>query len=212
MTAEEIAEPVLAKDSEPKGPESVPMPRPSSDTSERSTGGPGGSVSGAPGEPHTRAPDVRSIDSARSRRRFTPWIAAAAAAVVVVVGAVVVLSGDSDDGRSAEIAAVIEADDAQPHSVAGEIGELEFVYSPSQQAFVLVGDGLQLPPEDATYQVWLVKEEGQSSLGTFEPDDDGDMEMRADGIDPSGATIGITLEPEGGSEVPTEPMVAQSVA
>lgn len=155
---------------------------------------------------------VRPISSARSRR-LPVWLAAAAAAVIVVVGAVVVLSldGDEDDGRSAEIAAVLEAEDAQPHSVAGEIGELEFVYSPSQQAFVLVADSLELPPDDATYQVWLVKEEGQTSLGTFEPDDDGDMEMRADGIDPSGATIGITLEPEGGSEQPTEPMVAESV-
>lgn len=164
------------------------------------------------GSAHDRAAEVRSIGSGRSRRRFTPWIAAAAAAIVVVVGAVVVLSNDSDnDGRSAEIAAVLEADDAQSQSVVGEIGELEFVYSPSQNAFVLVADSLQLPPDDATYQAWLVKDGGPSSLGTFEPDDDGRIEMRSEGIDPTGATIGITLEPAGGSERPTVPLVAESV-
>lgn len=209
MTAEEIAAAVLAKDREPKGPESVPMPR---SAPEEPSAGPSGSVRGSTGAPHERTAEVRSIDSARSRRRFTPWVAAAAAAVVIAVGAVVVLSNDGDGGgRSAEIAAVLDADDAQPHSVAGEIGELEFVYSPSQGAFVLVADGLELPPDDATYQVWLVRDGAQSSLGTFEPDDDGHMEMRADGIDPSGATIGITREPVGGSDVPTEPMVAESV-
>lgn len=182
--------------------------------------GPTSSVGGATSDkagatvdsPGGQAPEVRSIGSARSLRRTAPWIAAAAAAIVIVVGAVVVLSDGGDaDGHSAEIAAVMEADDAAAHSVAGDIGELEFVYSPSQEAFVLVADSLELPPENSTYQVWLVADGGQTSLGTFEPDDDGDMEMRADGIDPSGATIGITLEPKGGSEIPTEPMVAQSV-
>ncbi len=186
-------------------PQDPPMP---------TTGAVGTDVAGSP--PASRPPDdlpsARPIGSAPSRRRFTPWLAVAAAVVVVVGAVVVATTGDGgDDGRSAEIAAVLEADDAQPHSVAGEIGELEFVYSPSQEAFVLVADSLELPPDDATYQVWLVREDGQSSLGTFEPDEDGDMEMRAEGIDPTGATIGITLEPEGGSEQPSEPMVAESV-
>ena len=67
--------------------------------------------------------DVLPIGSAHSRRRFPPWVAAAAAVLVIALGAAVVISRDSDSGGlDAEIAAVIEADDAQPHSVAGEIG------------------------------------------------------------------------------------------
>jgi anti-sigma-K factor RskA len=70
---------------------------------------------------------------------------------------------------------------------------------------------LEPAPADATYQVWLVNDGGFTSLGTFEPEPDGSMEMRGDGIDPTGSTIGITVEPVGGSDQPTSPPVAESI-
>ena len=77
---------------------------------------------------------------------------------------------------------------------------------------MLVGDSLAAAPPESTYQVWLVSDGDFTSLGTFEPDADGSMEMRADGIDPTGSTIGITVEPVGGSEQPTLPPVARRSA
>ena len=46
-----------------------------------------------------------------------------------------------------------------------------------------------------------------TSVGTFDPDSDGDVAMRTDGVDPTGSTIGITVEPAGGSDEPTLPLV-----
>ncbi|MET0908926.1 MAG: anti-sigma factor, partial [Ilumatobacteraceae bacterium] len=124
-------------------------------------------------------------------------------------GGVMVASNDA--AQDDPIAAVVDADDAVVHSVSGPIGELEFVYSAEEDAFVLVGDSLEAAPPESTYQVWLVSDGTFTSLGTFEPDpDDGSMEMRADGIDPTGSTIGITVEPAGGSDQPTLPPVAAS--
>jgi anti-sigma-K factor RskA len=157
-----------------------------------------------PLEPTPLAPDRR-----RAGRRWVPLLAAAAALLVVVGGVIVATSQDPADDP---IAAVVEADDAVSHSVSGPIGELQFVYSPGEDAFVLVGDSLEPPADETTYQVWLVTDGEATSLGTFEPDSEGSMEMRADGLDPTGSTIGITVEPAGGSEEPTLPMVAQSSA
>jgi len=36
------------------------------------------------------------------------------------------------------------------------------------------------------------------------------MQMRADDIDPTDFTVAITLEPAGGSQLPTTPPIAQS--
>ena len=55
-------------------------------------------------------------------------------------------------------------------SVTGSIGELEFVYSADEDAFVLVGDSVGRCLPESTYQVWLVSNGDFTSLGTFEPD------------------------------------------
>jgi anti-sigma-K factor RskA len=153
---------------------------------------------------------VRAIGSARSRRGIGPWLAAAAAAIVVLVGAVVLLSDGDDAGVADEIAAVVEADDAVARSLSGEIGEIEVVYSAETDALVLTGDGIEPLPEGATYQAWLVADGAPASVGTFAPDPDGAIALRADGVDPTGAVVAVTVEPAGGSEQPTMPIVAQT--
>jgi anti-sigma-K factor RskA len=167
-----------------------------------------------PVEPAPRRADDRDRSvvehiepTGRRTRRWAPLLAAAAV-LAVVFGGVMIASDDS--AQDDPIAAVVEADDAVAHSVTGPIGELEFVYSAEEDAFVLVGDSLDAVPAASTYQVWLVNDGNFTSLGTFEPDPDGSMEMRADGIDPTGSTVGITVEPVGGSDEPTLPPVAAS--
>lgn len=146
--------------------------------------------------------------SAGRRRRFAPLLAAAAVLALVVGGALIATNSTSSNDDP--IAAVVEADDAQAHSVEGPIGALNFVYSPGEGAFVLVGESLAAPPTDSTYQVWLVNGGEPTSIGTFEPDDAGSVQIRADGVDPTGSTIAITVEPAGGSPQPTTSPVAQS--
>ncbi|MET0911585.1 MAG: anti-sigma factor, partial [Ilumatobacteraceae bacterium] len=118
---------------------------------------------------------------AARRRRFAPVLAAAAVLALVVGGALIATNSTSSDDDP--IAAVVEADDAESHSLSGTIGELQLVYSPAEEAFVLVGDSLEAPPADSTYQIWLVTDGEPTSFGTFEPDDAGAMEIRADGVD-----------------------------
>ena len=166
-----------------------------------------GAISGV--EQESSAPSiVTPLPGARqARRRFAPLIAAAAV-LVLVAGGVIVATGGGDDEDP--IAEVIEADDADSLAVTGPIGDLELVYSAREDAFVLIGESLTPAPTDSTYQVWLVDDAGATPVGTFDPDSDGDVAMRTDGFDPTGSTIGITVEPVGGSEVPTLPLVAQS--
>lgn len=154
--------------------------------------------------------NVRAIGSARSWRGIGPWLAAAAAAIVVLVGAVVLLSDGDDAGVADEIAAVVEADDAVARSLSGEIGEIEVVYSAETDALVLTGDGIEPLPAGSTYQAWLVADGAPASVGTFAPDPDGVIALRADGVDPTGAVVAVTVEPAGGSEQPTMPIVAQT--
>lgn len=163
-------------------------------------------AAGDPAGSHDGRSRVRHIESSR-RRRFAPLLAAAAVLALVAGGVII---STSDDAGVDPIAAVIDAPDAQSQTVSGPLGDLEFVYSADEGAAVLLGDSIEPVPDDSTYQVWLVSDGSATSIGTFEPDSDGAAELRADGADPTGSIVGITIEPAGGSDQPTLPLVAQS--
>jgi anti-sigma-K factor RskA len=168
-----------------------------------------GAIAGVDQEPAAQSvvtSVVRSLPGPR-RRRFAPLFAAAAVLALLAGGVIIATGGGDDDDP---IAAVIDADDADSLAVTGPIGDLELVYSAREDAFVIIGESLTPPPTDSTYQVWLVDDGGATPVGTFEPDSDGDVAMRTDGFDPTGSTIGITVEPVGGSDEPTLPLVAKS--
>jgi hypothetical protein len=56
----------------------------------------------------------------------------------------------------------------------------------------------------------MVDESGDALPGgTFRPDAGGHVALRVD-ADPSGFVVGVTLEPSGGSEQPTLPMLASA--
>jgi hypothetical protein len=72
---------------------------------------------------------------------------------------------------------------------------------------------LKLPQlsEDRTYQLWVLREDGTPvSGGTFRPQTDGSARLLVQG-DLGGALTGmaITVEPAGGSEIPTGEIVLQ---
>lgn len=152
---------------------------------------------------------VASLDSERQRRRIRPTILAAAAAVALfVAGGVVLVARDGDP--SDPIAAVVEAPDAASRPLAGEIQTLTAVYSPSQGALVLQGESVPVLDDSETYQLWLVGDDGATSVGIFRPDADGTVSERFDDADPTGVVIGVTEEPAGGSESPTLPILASA--
>ncbi len=163
-------------------------------------------VSGAVQSPS--APVV-SLDTERARRRFRPMLLAAAAVALFAVGGVVLVATNGDNS-SDPIASVIDAPDATTRSLVGEIDDLTVTYSASEDALVVQGRGL-LPLDDATtYQLWLVGDDGATSVGIFRPDADGAVAQRFPDADPTGFVLGVTQEPAGGSESPTLPILASA--
>ena len=150
-----------------------------------------------------------SLDEERERRRFRPAILAAAAAVALFVAGGLVLVAQSDD-PSDPIAAVVEAPDASSRRLAGDIETLTAVYSPSEGALVIQGESVPVLDDTETYQLWLVGDDGATSVGIFRPDEDGIVAERFAGADPTGFVIGVTEEPAGGSESPTLPILASA--
>lgn len=150
-----------------------------------------------------------SLDEGRERRRIRPAILAAAAAVALfVAGGLVLIAQNSDP--SDPIAAVVEAPDASSRRLAGEIPTLTAVYSPSEGALVLQGEAVPVLDDTETYQLWLVGDDGATSVGIFRPDADGTVSERFTDADPTGFVIGVTEEPAGGSESPTLPILASA--
>jgi len=160
--------------------------------------------------PAERAPaPVLSLGEARQRRRFRPALLAAAAAVALFVAGGVVLVATNDD-PSDPITAVVQAPDATSRQLDGEIDTLTVVYSPSEQALVVEGADVPVLDDTATYQLWLVGDDGATSVGVFRPDAGGAVAEVFPDTDPAGFVLGVTREPAGGSESPTLPILASA--
>jgi anti-sigma factor RsiW len=152
---------------------------------------------------------VVSIEERRERRsrRLLPILSAAAAVVLVVGGAVVLTGGDDSSGD--EFALVADAPDAVERDFVGMAdAELRLVYSPSEDAIVLDGNGVPSLDDAQTYVLWLIRDGEATPAAEFRPDTSGEVSARFDGIDPSDAVLGITAEPIGAVTTPTEPILA----
>lgn len=152
---------------------------------------------------------VASLHTERSRRRARPMLLAAAAVALFAVGGLVLVA-TNDDNSSDPIAAVIDAPDATTRSLTGEIDGLTVTYSASERAVVVVGGGVPVLDDAATYQLWLVGDDVATSVGIFRPDADGRVSERFPDADPTGFVLGVTQEPAGGSGSPTLPILASA--
>lgn len=132
------------------------------------------------------------------------WQGVAAVAAVVAVAMTLLWVGSrSELGRVEQLEEVLAAADLQTVEVADSpVGPIRFVYSPELGRGVLTGDGLEPIPDDRTYQLWLIDDDGPASAGTFRPDAEGDALVVVEDIRP-GVTLGLTVEPAGGSPQPT---------
>ncbi len=152
---------------------------------------------------------VASLDTERARRRFRPMLLAAAAVALFAVGGVALVATNGDNS-SDPIASVIDAPDATTRSLVGEFDDLTVTYSASEDALVVQGRGLRPLDDATTYQLWLVGDDGATSVGLFRPDADGAVAQRFPEADPTGFVLGVTQEPAGGSESPTLPILASA--
>jgi hypothetical protein len=86
----------------------------------------------------------------------------------------------------------------------------QVLWSRSRTTLVFSVSGLPAPPQDSTYQVWLLTRTGAVSVGTFVPDSSGRATLVATPrVPPLVGTI-VTMERKGGSDTPSgEPLLAR---
>ena len=158
-------------------------------------------------------PPRLDVERARRRRASPRRIAAIAAAVVLVFAAGIGGYGVGNGGSTAgtEIAdgltSILASEDATLVDFESQNGlSARLVYSESSQGAVIVADSLPSPPEGSTYELWKVRDGAPVSAGLFTPQD-GAVRTPVDAELSAGDTVAVTVEPDGGSESPTMPIM-----
>jgi anti-sigma-K factor RskA len=144
------------------------------------------------------------------RRWFTrPSVlfAAVAAAAALLLGGGVLWNGINDYtfqlAQADRLAAINAADDVERATV--EVGEASatLVWSVEATTAALLVEGMGPAPFDKTYQLWYISEDGARPAGTFSVSPDGEAWRVLDGDMAAGDTVGVTIEPRGGSDTPS---------
>ncbi len=149
-------------------------------------------------DPPVDISDYRDQSGKLGRSALVPWAIAAVLAIALVTSLLwsVSLRGQLDDQPSVDRYAVIGTDQA-----AGVSGEL-IVIAGEDTAVLTLADLGQLAAGEV-YQVWLIEDEQPSSAGTFVPNDNGFANVVVRGDVESSQLLAITIEPVGGSPLPT---------
>jgi anti-sigma-K factor RskA len=179
---------------------------------ERSVSGQNAPTAGTAAGAADGASDELSAARERREQRRRPggmrnWLLAAAAAAAIALGGVGV--GTYVANQNDPLNQVLQAQDMRQATVDVDGGGTATVsVSTSRDAAVVQMKDVPAPPEGKVYQMWLIPKDGS------EPVSQGLMDAEAlakpavvKGIS-SAASLGITVEPLGGSEAPTTPVVA----
>jgi anti-sigma-K factor RskA len=140
-------------------------------------------------------------------------LAAVAAAIALFVGGGVVTTSLAQNSfaqqQADQLAAINSADDAQRASVdLADGGTATLVWSNTLLSSALIVDGLAPLPADRTYELWYINDAGARPAGTFGVAGNGSTWRVLDGTMKAGDTVGVTVEPRGGSDAPTtDPVV-----
>ncbi|QIZ99526.1 anti-sigma factor [Leifsonia sp. PS1209] len=166
-----------------------------------------------------QAPLTPAETKARSRWFTRPITiaAAAAAAVVLFLGGTFLgssLAGNNSfqQQQASALAQINAAPDAQRATadVSGG-GTATLVWSGKLGKSALVANDLPALPSDKTYELWYIRGGEATPAGTMKPADTGSTWRVLTGTMQAGDTVGVTVEPRGGSDQPTtSPIVAIS--
>ena len=159
--------------------------------------------------------------AAKARARWftrpAAMLTAAAAAAALVIGGVVVtnqLANQSFQQAQAEqLDAITAATDSRDLTaeVAGG-GTATLVWSNELGSAALMVDGIAPLPDSKTYQLWYIDENGARPAGVFDVGDSGTSWRVLDGAMHAGDSVGLTVEPAGGSDIPSTKPVVQIVS
>lgn len=139
-------------------------------------------------------------------------VAAAAAVALFVGGNVIGLSAANEaQQQAAAISSIVSASDSQQAKadVAGG-GKATFVWSAGLKKSAVVIDKLPKLADSKTYELWYIDKASKATpAGTFNAASSGTTVKLLSGAMAQGDTLGITVEPSGGSKKPTSaPIVA----
>ncbi|MCY7326505.1 MAG: anti-sigma factor [Microbacteriaceae bacterium] len=155
----------------------------------------------------TRSAEARA--RARWYRRPITMLVAAAAAVALFAGGTVVGQQFTDANyqdamaQAANLAELTAAPDVErSESPVSGGGTATLVWSESLQRWAMMFDALPELTGDRVYQLWYIGEAGAVSAGTFTASPEQDWRILEGSIGEASA-VGMTVEPEGGSEQPT---------
>ena len=142
-------------------------------------------------------------------RRRLPLLVAAAAALIVGLGAVVWQPWDDESpARLTAAEQVLDAPDAQQVFLdLGEAGQATVTRSKSHDRAVIQTEDMVAAPEGKDYELWLMSPDGVFTPAGLMPDD-ADQTLVLDGSAADATAVGITVEPDGGSDKPTSEPIA----
>jgi len=153
-----------------------------------------------------------SLDSRRAARaRRTPvrqWLVGVAAAALVATGGVVwnPWSSETNTVQQTAMQQVLQAKDAQRFERKVGAATATVVRSPSLSKAVIVTANMPDAPAGKVYELWLQRGERMVKAGFMPAGPSNTVLLEGDAATATGA--GITIEPAGGSETPTQPPVA----
>jgi anti-sigma factor RsiW len=164
-------------------------------------------VASTPQESPVRPPDELAARRRSPMRLVAPALAVAAALVALLLGIGWISSHRALDRQEA-ISAVLTAPDAKSVDLGGGEGTMRVVYSPSLDRSVVVADGLADLPSDRTYALWFIGPGGAEEAALFRTS--GGRATKLLPRTPAGyQALGVTKEPAGGSDTPTQPILLQ---
>jgi anti-sigma-K factor RskA len=141
-------------------------------------------------------------------------VVAAAAAVVLITGGVVgttlAINGAHTSQQADALASINTASDVQRAEASVSTGgKVTLVWSLSQRKSAVIGTGLKVLPGGKTYELWYIDTSGKATpAGLFESNGKNTLQVLSGNMS-QGDTVGVTVEPSGGSKTPTtKPVVA----
>jgi anti-sigma factor RsiW len=147
------------------------------------------------------------VTSLAERRNALPWfrqpLAVAASILVVIAMGLGVFAATENRraDRAQQIAAVATDPNREESTHSVSSGGSSTLIAAGDRA-IFRANGVKSLPDDRTYQLWIINASGAHSVGVLGRAGSGDISRFVEGVAPTD-TIGLTVEPKGGSKKPT---------